>query len=87
MSRVLVVGLIGSVLALVLPPVDGPAAVTLAVLLLALAVVARNARVGAVAASTPATVPPPGREVAPILTGRVTDPVHHPLRPRAPGSV
>ena len=29
---------------------------------------------------------PPSRDAAPlVLTGRVTDPVHHPLRPRAPG--
>jgi hypothetical protein len=87
MSRVLVVGLIGSLLALVLPPVDGPAAVTLALLLVALAVIAWHARVGAVAAGTPATTYPPGRRTPPVLTGRVTDTVHHPLRPRAPGSV
>lgn len=30
-------------------------------------------------AAVPATGP------APVLAGRVTDPVHHPLRPRAPG--
>jgi hypothetical protein len=29
--------------------------------------------------------PHPHSEPAPVLPGRVTDPVHHPLRPRAPG--
>ena len=33
-----------------------------------------------------ATAPPPAADGAePVLPGRVTDPLHHPLRPRAPG--
>ena len=41
---------------------------------------------GALAARTVAVAHATGREAPPVLSGRVTDPVHHPLRPRAPGS-
>ncbi len=32
------------------------------------------------------TTRPTGERTPLVLTGRVTDPVHHPLRPRAPGT-
>jgi len=60
--------------------------VTLAVLTLAFAALARfGLRSVAFAARIKTLVPPTGDEAAPVLAGRVTDPVHHPLRPRAPG--
>ncbi|MGN6331160.1 MAG: hypothetical protein ACTHOD_05835 [Motilibacteraceae bacterium] len=64
---------------------DGPntATVVLALALAALMAIVlsqvrSNAAVGPVAACA-------GHRPPPLLTERVTDPVHHPLRPRAPG--
>ena len=88
---VLLTGLAGAAFALVLPPllaagVEGPATVTLAVLALALAAIARHGSgFGALTARTVATARFTGHQPPPMLTGRVTDHVHHPLRPRAPG--
>jgi hypothetical protein len=50
------------------------------------ALVRLDVRSVALAAAGARSATPPAREAAPlVLTGRVTDPVHHPLRPRAPG--
>jgi len=83
----------GGALTLLMPSllastVDGPsAAVRVAV---ALAVAAVAVLLSHVATPVPATLAPRSHaadEVAAMLTGRVTDPLHHPLRPRAPGLV
>lgn len=60
--------------------------VTVAVLTLAFAALVRfGLRSVAFAARSKTAVPPTDDKAAPVLAGRVTDPVHHPLRPRAPG--
>ena len=60
---------------------------TLAIVTMALAALVRlDLRSVAPRCRRPAATPParaPRRP--PVLTARVTDPVHHPLRPRAPG--
>ena len=85
----LVAGSLAAVLALLAPSLlsaVAPSSVGLAMVALVLAVLVRRGDHGAVLASR--TVPtrfPATREASPVLTCRVTDPVHHPLRPRAPG--
>jgi hypothetical protein len=85
----LVAGFLAAALALLAPSllsVGAPSSVGLAMVALVLAALVRRGHHGAVLASR--TVPtrfPATREASPILTARVTDPVHHPLRPRAPG--
>jgi hypothetical protein len=86
----LVTGVLGVALAAVLPtlftaaadaPSAGVAVLTLALAAL-LAVATRQVLLAACLrpiATVAASGPPP------LLPGRVTDPVHHPLRPRAPG--
>jgi hypothetical protein len=65
---------------------DLPAAVTLTVLALAFAAVVRlGSRSMVLVVSAGDSTHPTGDEARPVLTGRATDPVHHPLRPRAPG--
>ena len=60
---------------------------TLAIVTMALAALVRlDVRSVALAAAAGRCATAPARDAAPlVLTGRVTDPVHHPLRPRAPG--
>ena len=60
---------------------------TLAIVTMALAALVRlDVRSVALAAAGGRSATAPARDAAPlVLTGRVTDPVHHPLRPRAPG--
>jgi hypothetical protein len=66
--------------------VDAPSTVSLAVVTLVLAALVRFGDHGAVlAARAVVTRPPATRETPPVLTGRISDPTHHPLRPRAPG--
>ena len=66
---------------------DTPAAVSLAVVTLVLAALVRLGDNGfLLAAGAVVTGSPTARETPPVLTGRITDPVHHPLRPRAPGT-
>ena len=83
--------MLGAALVLLLPSLvaaDTPAAVGLAVVAMALVAIARfgasvgvlSARTSTVAYATRRQAPPP------LLPGRATDPVHHPLRPRAPGT-
>jgi hypothetical protein len=90
--RLTVVGLVGLALALVLPsllasPFDATAMVTVTLVALALAALVRLANNGkALAARTISVVPSDDGELI-VMPARVTDPVHHPLRPRAPGTV
>lgn len=82
---------LGTVLVLLVPPLlatgaETPGAVT------ALAVVALTAVLALLVAGTdllatrsPVVVRLARGDVPPELTGRATDPTHHPLRPRAPG--
>lgn len=81
----------GGAVALLIPSVsatamDAPAAVLLAALGMALAAAVRlNSHVATLGARAAA---PPHRaadDVPVFLVGRVTDPVHQPIRPRAPG--
>jgi hypothetical protein len=69
-------------------PVEMPAAVSASVLALALAAFALVAdSLGTLAARTPTTAGLVTAEVPPVLAGRITDCVHNPVRPRAPGTV
>jgi hypothetical protein len=62
------------------------APLTLAIVTMALAALVRLDLRSAALAAGARSATPPAREAAPlVLTARVTDPVHHPLRPRAPG--
>lgn len=83
--------MVGGTAALLMPSlfattVDAPSAVVLAALVMALAAaVCVNSHVATLAATALAPVPRTADEVPSFLAGRVTDPIHHPLRPRAPG--
>ena len=80
--------LVGAVLALLLPPTPGVDPLSGAVTVLALALVALvglgGHGVGGRALLARALLHADDGPT-PILSGRVTDPTHHPLRPRAPG--
>lgn len=66
---------------------DASATVTLAFMMLAVASLVRfGHRGGAVASRVVAAIAPTGDGPPPPVAGRITDPMHHPLRPRAPGS-
>ena len=65
---------------------DPTRAVALAVLVLAVAVLVRLAAAGALTLR-PVTSYPRALQPLPALASRVADPVHHPVRPRAPGTV
>lgn len=85
------VALLGAVLAILLPSLiatgsDAAGAATLAVLVLASAALVRfGSRCLALTGRGRTAPVPTGHEAPAVLAGRVTDPVHHPLRPRAPG--
>jgi len=87
MSRALVTaGLALLAPMLLLTAVETPVTLSLAVATLVLAALVRLGEHGAVlAVRVTAVGPPTGDEVPPVLAGRITDPTHHPLRPRAPG--
>ena len=71
---------------LFLTAVDTPAAVSLAVVTLVLAALVRLGDHGVgLGARAVVTGSPTAGETPPVLTGRISDPTHHPLRPRAPG--
>ncbi|HKE50132.1 MAG TPA: hypothetical protein VKE25_01345 [Actinomycetes bacterium] len=84
-------GMAGAVLAILLPSqlmatTDASGTITLALLALVLAALVRfGVRYVALAARTYTALPSTVDDARPILSGRVTDPVHDPLRPRAPG--
>lgn len=84
-------GLLVAALAVLTPSLlgaAGPATVGLAVVALAVAVLVDLGDRGALLAASFAGSGPPAHDDAPrVLSGRPTDPTHHPLRPRAPGSV
>jgi hypothetical protein len=91
--RLVLTGLLVLALASLVPSLQAvagdaaPTAVALAVVALTVAAIARlGTGFGALAAQTVVAAHATGREAPPMLSGRVTDPVHHPLRPRAPGS-
>ena len=91
-ARLALVGMVCGLFALLLPSLltaapDASGVVALAALTLALAALVRLGAWCVLAGRTPATVPVARDEAPPVLRGRVTDPVHHPLRPRAPGRV
>ena len=92
--RVALVSMVAVTLALLAPSLlatatatDASGTVTLAVLMLAVASLVRfGHRRGAVASRGAAAIAPTGDGPPPPVAGPVTDPMHHPLRPRAPGS-
>ena len=83
--------LLGAVVVVLLPSVLAPnaepsLAIAAAALALALAALRKvGLRDLALAARTTHARPTRGDDVPPVLAGRTTDPLHHPLRPRAPG--
>jgi len=85
-----VAALLGAALVLLLPSLvatDPPGLLGLAVVAVALAAIVRlGATFGALSARTLTPAFATRREAPPLLAGRATDPVHHPLRPRAPGT-
>ena len=90
--RVALVSLVAVTLAILAPSLtatatDASATVTLAFLMLAVASLVRfGRRGGAVAFRGVAATAPTGDGPPPPVAGPVTDPMHHPLRPRAPGT-
>ena len=91
MSRSVSAVVVGAVLAGLMPSMlatDAPSAALLAALTLAVAAVVLVS--GHAAGDTLILCPVPARaraDVPSFVAGRVTDPLHHPLRPRAPGQV
>jgi len=89
MSRAMAT-VVGAVLVVLLPSLvatDTPAVVGLTVVAIALAAMVRfGASFGALSARTITAAHSTRRDSPPMLPGQATDPVHHPLRPRAPGT-
>lgn len=87
----LLVSAAGAVLLVVLPSLgmiapDPAGSAVLAVLALAFAMLVQSEIRCLLGCSRPmAAVAATRGQPTPMLPGRVTDPVHHPLRPRAPG--
>lgn len=86
--------LASGLVALLLPPsLSSTVGPTSAVVLMAVAVAALAVLVGRTGVTAPALPRGPAagsratEEPPPFLAARVTDPLHHPLRPRAPGLV
>lgn len=83
--------MVGGAVALLMPSlfsatVDAPSAVVLTAVALAMAAVGLNGRRVSTLVSGELALPlHPADEAVSFLAGGVTDPVHHPLRPRAPG--
>jgi hypothetical protein len=87
-ASVVVVGAVLAGLMLSVLATDAPSAAVLAALTLAVAVVAIFGGHGTGYALILCPVPARAHSDVPSFTaGRVTDPLHHPLRPRAPGLV
>jgi hypothetical protein len=77
----------GALLLLALPTPDPAASLSVGVLALTLAALVSFGLCGLTLTSrTTVVVPSTGDPAPPLLPGRVTDPLHHPLRPRAPGT-
>ena len=85
------VTVLGVALVIVMPPLvitasDTANAITLGVVTLAVAALVRFGTRSVPLAARPRTASAcMGGQAPPVLGDRVTDPVHHPLRPRAPG--
>ena len=83
--------MVGGAVALLMPTllattVDAPSAVVLAALVSALiAAVGLNGQLATLVARALAPLPRAADSAPAHLAARVTDPCHHPLRPRAPG--
>jgi hypothetical protein len=86
LALVLILGCAIAGLTELVPAGESPSAVVLAAA--AMALVSSASTRGLVAASAVVSSAPPvstPTDVPVLLDGRATDPVHHPLRPRAPG--
>lgn len=85
--------MIGSAVALLVPALfamtlDAPSAAVLVAVAVAVAMVAvLSSHVVTSVTGVLAPLPRSSAEGPSYLAGRVTDPLHHPLRPRAPGLV
>ena len=85
--------MVGGAVALLMPSVLAPAAdarsaVVIAAVVIALAAaLGVNSRVTISLANAAGATPRTTEETPAFLAERVADPVHHPLRPRAPGLV
>lgn len=82
--------MVGSVVALLMPSLlattaDAPSAVLLAAVAMAVAAVVFLNRHVAILLVTALAQTRGTDEAPPLPAGRMTDPVHHPRRPRAPG--
>jgi hypothetical protein len=82
--------MVGGVIALLTPSllattVDIPAVVLAALVVTLAAAAGFNHHVAALATRALTSPPRPSNDVPVYLAGQVTDPVHHPIRPRAPG--
>jgi hypothetical protein len=93
-GRVMLAGLVCAVFAVLMPTLltfgaDVPFAVTAAALALMFAAVhlLQRSRYVVLTVGADRQTHAPGDGAAPVMPGRVTDPVHHPRRPRAPGLV
>jgi hypothetical protein len=77
----------GALLLLALPTPDLAASLSVGALALTLAaLVSFGLRGVTLTSRTTVVVPTSGDPAPPMLPGRATDPLHHPLRPRAPGT-
>lgn len=89
--RITLAGIVAVGLAILAPSllfaaIDSPAPLSLVVVALALAALGRLGAHGAVLATRTAAPRPLTRgQAPPLFAGRITDPTHQPLRPRAPG--
>lgn len=83
-----VAGAIGLVLPSIATAVDNPSALVVVSLAMTVAAIAHvGSRRELALALVPVRVRPSSDEVHVLPPGRVTDHVHHPIRPRAPGQV
>ena len=81
-------GALGLVLPSIVTAVEGPSALVVASLAMAVvAMVHVASRRELALALVPVRAHLSSDEAHVLLPGRVTDPVHHPIRPRAPGQV
>lgn len=84
----LLVAAVASWLPTLVAGVDGPTTLTGAVLAVAVAALLGSARAPLVLGTRTTAAGVAARRPVPlVLTTRATDPTHHPLRPRAPGTV
>jgi hypothetical protein len=83
-----IAGAVGLVLPSIAAAVESPSALVVASLAMAVAAMVHVGSGRQLAlAFVPVRVHPSSDEVAVVRPGQATDPVHHPIRPRAPGQV